>query len=762
MSNLETALSLARDGYHVFPCHPEGPETKRPLPNVFWGQQSTTDTKRINAWWNREPSPIIGLDVKKSGLIIIDLDGLCGSEDWQDLLADHADPQAPIVTTPNGGQHIWFKQRPGEARGNGRGVLPKKRKNDETGKVEGIDVRGAGGYVIAPGSILADGRKYELHGDLKAIPVLPDWLAALLDPHSAAPAPIAPPTTPAPRPRPSDGSRERAYIDAALEAECSEVARAGKGARNETANVSAFRIGQLVGKHLSEGEALAALEQAAGAWGVPANDKVFGPRGTIARGVRAGMASPRTIPEAEAYQSADVEAFIRNLVERDGHLIDEETGEVFAEFADPTPESEDYPDEALRPGGLVEEIADWIMATSFRPCRLFATAAAMATIGAVIGRQVFCGLPRSGTNLYYLIVAPTAAGKDRPQQAIKQLLEAAGMADRAKPHYASAAKLGTSLQTSPVQVQVIDEIAKVFRGFQSRNASSSQLELSDDYCSIWSTNLGTFSPCGSLSRSDLIIKRPSLSIFGGTTPSAFYEQMRSKLIAGGLLNRFVVFHRYKRPEENPAVLPEEEIPQRLIDAIRALKTFQDHGETQLPSYVSDMADAVPKAFFMPVEPSAQPEIDAFAAKAKAMVERADDDPVFEIWGRAVETVKRMAAIIAAGKAWKKMEHASITRADVAFSAKLVEWALAGFVKGLQENMAENEHQANFKRVLSLIPAGRVVGRNELYRKLDGKIDGRALDNIIAMMVNSEMIFEKKEAATAKGGRPKTTYQRLKT
>ena len=43
----------------------------------------------------------------------------------------------PVVKTPNGGLHVYFKQPNGEALGNGRGSLP-----------PGIDVRGAGGFVV--------------------------------------------------------------------------------------------------------------------------------------------------------------------------------------------------------------------------------------------------------------------------------------------------------------------------------------------------------------------------------------------------------------------------------------------------------------------------------------------------------------------------------------------------------------------------------------------------------------------------------------
>ena len=49
-----------------------------------------------------------------------------------------------MTATARGGVHLFFKQPNGEPLGNGRGELP-----------DGIDVRGSGGFVIAPGAVAA-------------------------------------------------------------------------------------------------------------------------------------------------------------------------------------------------------------------------------------------------------------------------------------------------------------------------------------------------------------------------------------------------------------------------------------------------------------------------------------------------------------------------------------------------------------------------------------------------------------------------------
>ncbi|MFC6747117.1 hypothetical protein ACFQFG_22830 [Methylobacterium persicinum] len=218
--------------------------------------------------------------------------------------------------------------------------------------------------------------------------------------------------------------------------------------------------------------------------------------------------------------------------EPDGTVIDEETGEVIPPASVEVVPSQDYPDEALRVPGLIGDIADWIMATSMYPCRLFATAAALTAVGGAVGRQVYTGVPRSSTSLYWLTIAPTGGGKDWPQEAVKVLYREAGLGHLLKSAVSSAAKLGMTLSEQPTQVQVIDEVGKVLRKFVARNSSSQEMSLLDDYCSVWGKNMGSFEPEGVTTRTDTVIHRPCLTFYGATTPTNFFSQLRSAQVAG--------------------------------------------------------------------------------------------------------------------------------------------------------------------------------------------------------------------------------------
>src|SRR5262245_34870677 len=95
------------------------------------------------------------------------------------LAAEHGGlPVGPATNTPGDGQHHIFRQPEGQPLGNRRGALP-----------PGIDVRGAGGWIVAPGAVRPDGRRWasspnkpslvEAHR-AATIPQLPNWLATII------------------------------------------------------------------------------------------------------------------------------------------------------------------------------------------------------------------------------------------------------------------------------------------------------------------------------------------------------------------------------------------------------------------------------------------------------------------------------------------------------------------------------------------------------------------------------------------------------
>jgi hypothetical protein len=173
--NFDAAYRLGRQGFSVFPCQPDGEQAKAPLSGLPWKSASTAEGTEIVRLWVRQPSAAPAIDCGKSGLVVLDCDAKNGKQGvlaWARLIAAHEPVFAPVLLTPSGGLHVYFRQPcQGPEIGCSRGDLHPD-----------IDVRGVGGYVIAPGAVTAQGSYALIAGDLDDVPEVPDWLVAWLKP----------------------------------------------------------------------------------------------------------------------------------------------------------------------------------------------------------------------------------------------------------------------------------------------------------------------------------------------------------------------------------------------------------------------------------------------------------------------------------------------------------------------------------------------------------------------------------------------------
>jgi hypothetical protein len=177
--NRDWALRLAEAGIAVFPCG----DNKKPLIDR-WRQFSSSDPEAVAMWWSQHPNALPAIDLAKCDLVVFDADrhgGPDGRTALRELLQaqpDYNAPATPRALTPGDGAHVYFSQN-GHELSNARGDLPK-----------GVDVRGAGGYVICPYAHLPDGRCYrtirntpDLISAYKAnsIPPVPEGIVALIE-----------------------------------------------------------------------------------------------------------------------------------------------------------------------------------------------------------------------------------------------------------------------------------------------------------------------------------------------------------------------------------------------------------------------------------------------------------------------------------------------------------------------------------------------------------------------------------------------------
>lgn len=153
---------------------------------------ASTDAQMIREWWAVYPDANIGIATgDASQLVVLDIDIDHGGDTTLANLETRNGELPPTwaVETGGGGVHFYFKMPNADIRNSAGAIGP------------GIDVRGNGGYVVAPPSIHASGQKYKWstgrHPTNTPMADVPEWLLARLAPSRGGAANVSAAAIPA-------------------------------------------------------------------------------------------------------------------------------------------------------------------------------------------------------------------------------------------------------------------------------------------------------------------------------------------------------------------------------------------------------------------------------------------------------------------------------------------------------------------------------------------------------------------------------------
>lgn len=181
MANQLSALAVAYAGlgWPVVPLHSpgDGPsrcDCRKPCgknaakhPRTIHGvADASTDVAIVTRWWQMFPRANIGIATGGgSRLVVLDVDFRAGGDASIAAVVDEHGPlpETACVHTGGGGLHYYFAHPGGRIR------------NSASMLGAGLDIRGDGGYVIAPPSVHVSGARYTWALACRAAP-LPAWM----------------------------------------------------------------------------------------------------------------------------------------------------------------------------------------------------------------------------------------------------------------------------------------------------------------------------------------------------------------------------------------------------------------------------------------------------------------------------------------------------------------------------------------------------------------------------------------------------------
>ena len=650
MSNiiLDAAIELLERDFSVIPVDRM---TKKPL--ISWKEfQSRLPTEEeVESWWTKYPDANVAIITGKiSGLTVIDADSQTGI-DW---VQAHCDKTTVYAKTGKG-QHAYYLYPYHTEIKNSVRIAPD------------VDIRGEGGYVVAPPSTHANGSKYEWIFSGDGFDDMPEF-------------------TPVNGFKSLFDNNEKQQTGGNLNVNLSNVKttppKSGveKGSRNNA-------LAQRVGQWAKAGLEIEEIEILAKAWNKQNNP-----------------------PLGEREMQATIKSIWKIHLQNDPEIIPvpDETPHLqpMTENIDDKP----FPVSLLHPGGLLQELMDYIDRNSAASKPMFSLAASLSLVGAVAGQKV---MTQTGlrTNLYCISLGYSGSGKNGALSTLPQLLRSTKAMQCQGPTELTSETAILSWIAKDTGRNCwfcLDEIGQVLKGM--KNPASPQAGIPRQLTSLFSATDRPISKGYAVSANNIYVPWHHVSMYGTTTPERFWEAISGGEVADGFLARISIFQDLSDPEL-PRYNTQFDIPDSLVDRINDIWDMPIEWDTSS----GNMPDKhVPIPNRIPFTSEAFTIFNSFALHYHTLRNQFKTDELgrASIYGRAAEHAQKIALIHAVS-----LHGSGITSIDVEsvrYSCQLVELLTNNIVSDTTKNITETDVASWKLKILKAIKD--IMAKNKAINK----------------------------------------------
>lgn len=364
------------------------------------------------------------------------------------------------------------------------------------------------------------------------------------------------------------------------------------------------------------------------------------------------------------------------------------------------------------PPGFLGTLAQWMYAQAPRPVKEIAIVSALGVMAGLCGRAF--NINRSGLNLYIVLVAKSAVGKEALHTSISKLVMEVTGSSTSFPDfidfadYASGPALIKSLSTRNSFVNIAGEWGRKLRKMADDHAEGPVSSLRTVMTNLYQKS-GAGTMVGGIGYSDKekdvkSVDGVAYSMIGETTPDTFYESLTNTMMQDGFMSRFIVVeYTGKRPElvDNPGSPLPNDFKEWLVRLTSTAAGVHGNAVTNVSGY-----------------PDAVQMLADFNKLCDEQINSTEDESWRQMWNRAHLKALKVSGLLAVSD---NPSNPMVTAEHATWALDLVKRDIKIMSSKIQGGDVGNDDSARERKLLSILreylsgPVGKSYGVSEAMR-----------------------------------------------